>query len=80
VVILRDQAEEHPLHQVWVYTPRCSGRIQPDVTILTLNPTIAPVGTRSKWGLGLGIGLGDQTMKLAQLGRPADDIRLAQKI
>jgi len=44
-----------------IYTPRCSGRAWPDVTMLTLNPTIAPVGR--KWGLGSAVSLGDKMMK-----------------
>jgi len=42
---------------IGIYTPGNSGRVYPDVTILTLNPSIVLVRSRSKWGSGLGIGL-----------------------
>ena len=42
-----------------IYTPRHSGRVWPDVAILTLNPTISLVGGRSKWESGSGISLRD---------------------
>ena len=70
-----------------IYTSRCSGRVQPDVAILTLNPTIALVRRRSKWRLGSGISLGEQMMKWAQLCKLAkwynlslDDTTLAWMI
>ena len=62
-----------------IYTPRHSGKMQPDVAILTSNPTIAPV-RRSIWGLGLGLGLRiGQLGKFSCIGQP-DDISLAQKM
>ena len=68
MVIIRDQAKEHPLLGTGIYTSRHSGRVWPDVTILTLNPTIAPVRRRSKWGQAQGLvtGSGDEVSLVVQ--------------